>query len=103
MPQVAKTYESAQAILLAAQRSNPATTNVSSVGYNVSAEAIEKMKEWDALYGGMSQEELGEMQLGRDFEQIGGKWYWYRGFDPIDMFLRDWTPQQKHNLFYFRR
>ena len=98
MPQVAKTYESAQAILLAAQRSNPATTNVSSVGYNVSAEAIEKMKEWDALYGGMSQEELGEMQLGRDFEQIGGKWYWYRGFDPIDMFLRDWTPQQKHNL-----
>lgn len=98
MPQVAKTYESAQAILLAAQRSNPATTNVSSVGYNVNAEAIEKMKEWDRLYGGMSQEELGEMQLGRDFEQIGGKWYWYRGFDPIDMFLRDWTPQQKHNL-----
>lgn len=42
MPQVAKTYESAQAILLAAQRSNPSTTNVSSVGYNVSAEAIEK-------------------------------------------------------------
>lgn len=98
MPQVAKTYESAQAILLAAQRSNPSTTNVSSVGYNVSAEAIEKMKEWDALYGGMSQEELGEMQLGRDFEQIGGKWYWYRSFDPLDMFLRDWTPQQKHNL-----
>lgn len=98
MPQVAKTYESAQAILLAAQRSNPSMTNVSSVGYNVSAEAIEKMKEWDALYGGMSQEELGEMQLGRDFEQIGGKWYWYRSFDPLDMFLRDWTPQQKHNL-----
>lgn len=56
------------------------------------------MKEWDRLYGGMSQEELGEMQLGRDFEQINGKWYWYRSFDPVDMFLKDWTPQQKHNL-----
>lgn len=38
------------------------------------------------------------MQLGRDFEQINGKWYWYRSFDPVDMFLKDWTPQQKHNL-----
>lgn len=96
MPEVAKTYEGAEAMLLAAQRSGK--DYVSSVGYNVNAAAIEKMKKWDALYGGMSQEELGEMQLGRDFEQIDGKWYWYRGFDPVDMFLKDWTPQQKHNI-----
>ena len=96
MPQVAKTYESAQAALLASERTG--VNEVSSVGYNINAAAIEKMKEWDRLYGGMSQEELGEMQLGRDFEQINGKWYWYRSFDPVDMFLKDWTPQQKHNL-----
>ena len=96
MPQVAKTYESAQAALLAQQRLGK--NEFSSVGYNVNEDAIEKMKEWDALYGHMSQEELGEMQLGRDFEQIGGKYYWYRGFDPLEMFMKDWTPQQKHNL-----
>ena len=22
----------------------------------------------------------------------------YRQFDPLDMFMKDWTPQQKHNL-----
>lgn len=93
---MAKTYESAQAALLASERTG--VNEVSSVGYNINAAAIEKMKEWDRLYGGMSQEELGEMQLGRDFEQINGKWYWYRSFDPVDMFLKDWTPQQKHNL-----
>ena len=96
MPKVAKTYESAQASLLASERMG--VDNITSVGYNINADAIEKMKEWDRLYGGMSQEELGEMQLGRDFEQINGKWYWYRSFDPLDMFMRDWTPQQKHNL-----
>lgn len=96
MPEVAHTWESAQAALLASQRNG--VNDVSSVGYNINADAIQKMKDWYANYGHMSQAELGEMQLGRDFEQIGGKWYWYREFDPVDMFLRDWTPQQKHNI-----
>lgn len=96
MPKVAKTYESAQAMLLAAQRQGK--DNISSIGYNVDAEAIQKMKDWEQQYGGMSQSQLGEMQLGRDFENRGGKYYFYRSFDPVDMFLKDWTPQQKHNL-----
>ena len=36
--------------------------------------------------------------LGRDFEERGGKYYFYRQFDPLDMFMTDWTPQQTHNL-----
>lgn len=96
MPQVAKTYEGAQAMLLAANRSGAST--VSSIGYNVDEIAVQKMKEWYNTYGGMSQSELGEMQLGRDFEERGGKYYFYRQFDPLDMFMKDWTPQQKHNL-----
>ena len=96
MPQVAKSYDSAQAALIAAQRAGNNT--VSSIGYNIDELAIQKMKEWEAQYGGMSQEELGEMKLGRDFEQRGGKYYFYRSFDPLELFLKDWTPQQKHNL-----
>ena len=42
MPQVAKTYEGAQAMLLAANRSGAST--VSSIGYNVDEIAVQKMK-----------------------------------------------------------
>ena len=73
MPQVAKSYEGAQAMLLAAKRNGAST--VSSIGYNVDELAVEKMREWYDTYGGMSQDELGEMQLGRDFEERGGKYY----------------------------
>lgn len=96
MPEVAKTYECAEAILLAAQRDGKST--VSSIGYNIDDIAVEKMRDWYNKYGGMSQDELGEMQLGRDFEERGGKYYFYRHFDPLEMFMKDWTPQQKHNL-----
>ena len=96
MPQVATSWGSAQAALIAAQRSGNNT--VSSIGYNIDELAIQKMKEWDAQYGGMSQEQLGEMQLGRDFEQRDGKYYFYRSFDPLEMFMKDWTPQMKHDL-----
>lgn len=96
MPEIAKTYDCAQAILLAAERRGMST--ITSVGYTIDETALQKMKEWDMKYGGMSQSELGEMKLGRDFEQRGGKWYFYRGFDPLDMFMKDWSPQQKHDL-----
>ena len=75
MPQVATSWGSAQAALIAAQRSGSNT--VSSIGYNIDELAIQKMKDWDAQYGSWSQEQLGEMQLGRDFEQRDGKWYFY--------------------------
>lgn len=96
MHEIAKTYDCAQAILLAAERRGMST--ITSVGYTIDETALQKMKEWDMKYGGMSQSELGEMKLGRDFEQRGGKWYFYRGFDPLDMFMKDWSPQQKHDL-----
>lgn len=96
MPQVATSWGSAQAALIAAQRSGSNT--VSSIGYNIDELAIQKMKDWDAQYGSWSQEQLGEMQLGRDFELRDGKYYFYRSFDPLEMFMKDWTPQMKHDL-----
>lgn len=98
MPKVSKTYECAEAIMSACRRDTPGATSVTSIGYNVDDIAIEKMKQWEQQYGGMSQSELGELQLGRDFEKRNGKYFFYRSFDPVDMFLKDWTPQQKHNL-----
>ena len=52
MPEVAHTWESAQAALLASQRNG--VNDVSSVGYNINADAIQKMKDWYANYGHMS-------------------------------------------------
>lgn len=96
MPKLAKSYENAQALLLMAEREGG--SSVTSVGYNIDDLAVQKMKEWYDKYHGMSEEELGEIQEGRDFEFRGGKYYWYRDFDPIDMFMRKWAPQQNHNL-----
>lgn len=68
------------------------------IGYTIDEALIGKLEDWENKYGGMSQEELGEMQQGRDFEIVGGSTYFYRSFDPIKEFTRKWTPQQNHNL-----
>lgn len=96
MPKLAKSYENAEAMLKIAQRDGSSAVSV--IGYNVDEIAVEKMREWYDKYHGMSEEELGEIQEGRDFEKRGGKYYWYRDYDPINMFMRKWAPQQNHNL-----
>ncbi|MDO5035368.1 MAG: TonB-dependent receptor [Porphyromonas sp.] len=96
MPKLAPAADNAQMLLDIASRYG--NTEVSTIGFNIDATAVEKMREWKDKYGHMSQEELGEMKLGRDLEQRNGKWYFYREFDPIDMFMKDWSPQQKHDL-----
>lgn len=98
MPKLAKTYENAQAMLEMSKRESGKTAVENWIGYNVDQTAVEKMKEWYDKYHGMSEEQLGEMQEGRDFELRGGKYYWYRHFDPIEMFTKKWSPQQTHNL-----
>lgn len=96
MPKLAKSYENAEALLLMSQREGK--SSVTSVGYNIDDLAVQKMRDWYDKYHGMSESELGEIQEGRDFEIRGGKYYWYREFDPIDMFMSKWAPQQNHNL-----
>ena len=96
MPETAKASDNAEFMLKIAERLGK--TSISNIGYNINAEAVEKIKNWENTYGGMSNDELGEMKEGRDFEIIGGKTYFYRSFDPIEMFTRKWTPQQQHNI-----
>lgn len=96
MPQLASAVDNAQFIWDVMQREG--VTQKSNIGYTIDEYAIKKIKEWDNKYGQMSNEALGEMQEGRDFEIINDKTYFYRSFDPIKEFTRKWTPQQNHNL-----
>ncbi len=98
MAELMSTVENAEYILKVAKRIDPNRNVVSSIGYTVDQTAIEKMKEWEAKYGGMSQSELGEMLEGRDFEFRDGRTFFYRSFDPIKMFTKKWTPQRNHDF-----
>lgn len=64
---------------------------------NVNAQTIQKMKEWEQQYG--DGKGLGsEMVYGRDFEIDADGTYYYRSWDWYDMYIKDWMPQQTHNL-----
>src|SRR5690625_1900776 len=78
------------------QRTNPSTNVFTIVGMSYDETGIQKMREWEQQYGGQN---LGpEMVQGRDFEIRDGRLFFYRPWDPMDLFVRDWTPQQKHDL-----
>lgn len=66
-------------------------------GIAVNQDVIDKMHAWADQYG--SGKGLGqEMVYGRDFEYNDGQANFYRTWDWYDMFYKDWTPQQTHNL-----
>lgn len=95
-PVIAGGAEGARAGLLAQQRMNPSLTGYNNLGIRYDDYAIEKMEEWEQLYGG---ENLGmEMVEGRDYEVKDGYLYFHRPWDAEDLFMRDYTPQQNHNL-----
>lgn len=96
LPELSSTVENATYIMEVLERLGQ--TSGSSVGFTVNREYISKLQEWEDKYGGMSQSELGEIQVGRDVEVIDGKTYWYRSWDAVNEFTKKWTPQQNHNL-----
>ena len=71
---------------------------VGQVGYYYNAEVIQKVKEWIDTYG--DGKGLGrEMVEGRDFDKRpGGGHYYYRPWDIYDIYYKNWTPQQNHNI-----
>lgn len=95
-PVIAGGAEGARAGLLAMQRTNPALTGYLNLGTRYDDYAIEKMEEWERLYGGQN---LGlDMVEGRDYEVKNGFLYFHRLWDAEDMFMKKYTPQQNHNL-----
>ncbi|RYY48500.1 MAG: TonB-dependent receptor [Chitinophagaceae bacterium] len=98
IPKVAPAAEGAEMALVAYQRANAATSGFTALGMTVDPLGIQKMREWQQLYG--SQNLGPEMVMGRDFEIRGGQLFFYRSWDPNEMYLRDWAPQQNHNLTF---
>lgn len=97
-PEIAGAADGATAQLLAARRENPSQEFVQVVGTRIDDQAIERMREWEGLYGGQN---LGlEMEEGRDWEMRGGGLYFYRPWDAPGMYMRNTTPQQNHNLSF---
>ncbi len=98
MPKVAPAAEGAEMALEAFRRANPSQSTFSALGMSVDQLAIQKMREWQQQYGGQN---LGdEMVLGRDFEIRGSQLFFYRSWDPNKMYLRNWAPQQNHNITF---
>lgn len=95
-PTIAPGAEGAEMAFQALQRRNPSTNVFGVVGMYFDEIGIQKMRDWEAQYGG---QDLGpEMVLGRDFEIRDGRLFFYRTWDAGDMFMNKWTPQQKHDL-----
>ncbi len=96
MPKLASNVDYSTMAMLIHKRVDPSKTSLTSLGMSIDDTAIQKMKDWNAQYGGQN---LGpEMELGRDFEVRGGLLFFYRPWDAIDLFVDKWTPQQTHNI-----
>lgn len=96
VPEMASAADGAEAMLAAFHRFNPSEPAFGSLGVSVDQEAIDRMREWEQSYGGQN---LGdELQYERDFEIRDGRLFFYRPWNAYDMFVREWTPQQKHDI-----
>lgn len=95
-PKIASGAEGAEMALLAYRRTNPSQPSFGFIGVTIDDIAVQKMRQWQEEFGG---KDLGaEMVPGRDFEIRENKLFFYRSWDAGEMFMRDWTPQQNHNI-----
>ncbi|WP_212004872.1 TonB-dependent receptor [Chitinophaga sp. HK235] len=96
LPEIAGGAEGAEATLAALRRANPDAQQFGVLGMWYDDASIRKIREWEKQYSGQN---LGdEMVMGRDFDTIGGRLYFYRPWDAGKMYMRDWSPQQKHDI-----
>ena len=97
-PKIADAAAGAQMAFKALQRTNPNTTQFGVVGMYFDSIGIEKIKNWQSTYGG---QDLGpEMVMGRDFEIRNNKLFFYRPWEVDELFLKNSTPMQTHNLTF---
>jgi len=95
-PKVAPAADGAEMAFAAVNRRIPSLQSYGVVGMRIDQLAIEKMREWEQLYGG---QDLGmEMVEGRDYEIRDGNLFFYRSWEPRKLFVEKWAPQQKHDL-----
>ncbi|MDR1526326.1 MAG: TonB-dependent receptor [Dysgonamonadaceae bacterium] len=97
LPQMAKSYEGAGMALEMRRRSSPGAVSYQSTNMLIwNDESIDRMKEWERVYGGLNLSP--EMVYGRDFETLSGTTYFYRSFDAADLYMKEYSASQQHNL-----
>lgn len=95
-PKVAPAADGAEMAFAAVNRRIPSLDAFGIVGMYVDKIGIEKMRDWERLYG---NQDLGpEMVENRDFEIRDGKLFFYRPWEPEKLFVKEWALQQKHDL-----
>lgn len=86
-PKVAPAAEGAEMGFAAVRRRIPSLESFGVVGMYVDQTAIDRMREWEELYGG---QDLGpEMVLDRDFEIRDRRLFFYRSWDPRKLFVKE--------------
>lgn len=98
LPELASASQGADMVLQALRRSgnNPNLESFSVLGMSFDSIGNQKIRDWEQKYGG---QDLGpEMVEGRDYEERNGKLFFYRSWDPMKQYMRNWSPQQKHDL-----
>jgi len=95
-PTVAPAADGAEMAFAAVRRRIPSLDAFGLVNMYLDDTAIERMREWEELYGDQNLSD--EMVLGRDFEIRDGRLFFYRPWNPEDKFVKEWAPQQKHDL-----
>lgn len=93
---LAPAAEGAEVAFKAMQRHDASRDMFCIVSVCIDEPAIEKMRDWEAQYG--DQNLSNEMVLGRDFEMRDGGLFFYRPWDAAEMYMKEWTPMQKHNM-----
>ena len=97
-PKVASAADGAEMALLALRRTTPTLTQFGVVGIYYDDLAVRRMREWQDLYHYGDQNLSSDMVLGRDYEIRDGKAFYYRPWDAGKMYMKDWAPQQKHDI-----
>lgn len=98
IPKPADPAMGAETVLAAMRRTanNPNITQFGVLGMYFDEIGIQKIRDWQATYGG---QDLGnEMVLGRDMEIRDGKLFFYRPWDPMAMYMKEYAFQQKHDV-----
>lgn len=95
-PTVAPAADGAVMAFAAVRRRIPSLDAFGLVNMYLDDTAIERMREWEDQYG--NQDLSDEMVLGRDFEIRDGRLFFYRPWNPQEKFVKEWAPQQKHDL-----
>jgi len=93
-PEFASAADASELALLSVTRNGALMAPI--LGVAINEDAIRKMREWEQQYGG---QDLGnEMVLGRDFAITSNGLEFYRSWDPAEEYMRNFTPQQKHDI-----